>query len=343
MRTGRILAWHAGVRMLTGFVLTLMVGVAGAQAAAIGPAGPPEAQAWLNRIHEAALRENYAGTFIYQRGGTVHSSRIVHSAERGNEFEQIETLDGRPRKMYRHNDEIYTLIPDQHLCVVDKQENKDAFPGLLAASSEQVMRVYAPRMLGEDRVAGVSAQVIELQPKDRYRYAYRLWADEKTGLLLRTQTLDAQGDVLEQIAFSQLTIGIPSIRSTVLGGMRALSGWKVIRSPVAPANVEAQGWRIHPDLPGFRIIRELSRPMQARNPAAPPVDVQQVVFSDGLSAVSVFIEPADNSDRKEGSASDGATHILVQRLGAFWVTLLGEVPAATLQRFASSIDFTPLR
>src|ERR1700761_8016684 len=144
----------------------------------------------LDRIHQAAQQQNYEGAFVYQRGNFVQTTRIAHFATHSDgEYEQLESLDGKPRKILRHNDELYTFVPERHLCVVEKRQNKDSFPALMSASGEQVLSVYEPKMLGTDRVAGLDSQVIELDPKDANRFAYKLWADTKTGLLLRAQPL----------------------------------------------------------------------------------------------------------------------------------------------------------
>lgn len=298
----------------------------------------------LNRIHQAAQQQNYEGAFVYQRGTFVQTSRISHYATRNDgEYEQLESLDGKPRKMLRHNDELYTFVPERHLCVVEQRQNKDSFPALLSASSGDVLSVYEPKILGRDRVAGLEADVIELDPKDQYRFAYKLWADTKTGLLLRAQTLDPNGDVLEQLSFSQIRIGVPVDKTPIAAGIRNTAGWTVVHPPVEPVNMEAQGWQITPNVPGFRKIRELRRPMAAHDPSNPPIPVDQMVFSDGLAAISIFVEPVEKNTRKEGAGSTGATHVLVKRRGDFWITLLGEVPQATLQQFASAIEYKPPR
>jgi sigma-E factor negative regulatory protein RseB len=296
----------------------------------------------LNRIHEAAQQQNYEGTFVYQRGTTVQSSRITHSAARSDgEFESLESLDGKPRKMLRHDDDMYTFVPERHLLVVEKRQNKDSFPSLLATSGEQVLTVYEPKILGADRVAGIDSQVIELDPKDAWRFAYKLWADSKTGLLLRAQTLGPDGQVLEQLSFSQVRIGGTVDRAAIANGIKNIAGWTVVRPPVQPVDMDAQGWKITPNVPGFREIRELRRPMASREEGQPPIPVDQVVFSDGLAAISIFVEPVEKNSRKEGAGDSGATHVLVKRRGDFWITLLGEVPQATLQQFASAIEYKP--
>lgn len=298
------------------------------------------AASWLDRIHQAAQQQNYEGVFVYQRGTFVQSSRIAHYATHGDgEFEALESLDGKPRKMLRHDDDLYTFVPERNLCVVEKRQNRDSFPALLNESGDRVLSAYDPKLLGLDRVAGLEAQLIELDPKDAYRFAYKLWVDAKTGLLLRVQTLDANGEVLEQIAFTQVRIGVPSAKAAIAAGIRNTAGWTLVRPPLEPVDMEAQGWRMALDVPGFRKIRELRRPMAARDPGEPPIPVDQAVFSDGLSTVSIFIEPAEKNTRKPGVGESGATHVLVTRYGGYWITLLGEVPQGTLQRFASAIEY----
>src|SRR5260370_14948222 len=111
--------------------------------------------------------------------------------------------------------------------------------------------------------------------------------------MLRAQTLDANGAVLEQLSFTQLSIGQPAEKAEIAeiaAGIRNTGGWKLIRPPVEAIDTEAQGWRMAPNVPGFRKIRELRRPMAAHDAGNPPIPVDHVVFSDGLAAISVFIE-----------------------------------------------------
>lgn len=320
------------------------VSAAGVCASAAAQSNDPlvvrrEVSAWLNRIHAAARNENYEGTFVFQRGGMIQSSRIVHVAEHhGDEYERLESLDGRPRTMLRHNDDVYTFIPERRLCIVDQRQSKITFPALVGSDSSTVLDVYIPRLMGVERVAGVDSQVIELDPKDHYRFGYKLWADQRTGLLLRAQTLGPDGHVLEQIAFSQIQIGSDDDHNSIAAGIRNLAGWHVIHGATSSVDMAAQGWTIKPNVAGFKEIRQLRRPM-APLVSGEPVEVDQAVFSDGLSAISVFVQPGEKGARKEGYGSSGATHIMIKRMGNFWITLLGEVPLDTLQEFAVAIKY----
>jgi sigma-E factor negative regulatory protein RseB len=69
----------------------------------------------------------------------------------------------------------------------------------------------------------------------------------------------------------------------------------------------------------------------------------QAVFSDGLTHVSMFIESFDaRRHRKEIEIQFGATHSLARRRGEHWITVMGEVPVATLRRFAAALEAVPL-
>ncbi|MGI4858518.1 MAG: MucB/RseB C-terminal domain-containing protein [Janthinobacterium lividum] len=307
--------------------------------------GQREAAALLDGINPAAQRLGYEGSFVFQRGGTVQSSGIVHFVDGADQYQRVDSLDGTPRSVVQHNDDVLTFLKDSRAVILDRRKTQDNFPALLSAGSARVLDVYRAAFDGRDRVAGIDCRVIVLRPLDAYRFAYRLYVDPVSGLLLRAQTLDGDDHVLEQVAFTQLQIGgvAAETRRTIRNSVRQLNGWKQVRAPAQPVDMAAAGWSLDTGVRGFTKILERRRPMAAREAGAPPVPVDQAVFTDGVTAVSLFIEPIDKSDRKPGEGRSGATHLLAERHGAFWVTLIGEVPAATLRRFADSIQYRPAR
>jgi sigma-E factor negative regulatory protein RseB len=63
-----------------------------------------------------------------------------------------------------------------------------------------------------------------------------------------------------------------------------------------------------------------------------------MVFSDGLASVSVFVEPAEATDKKlSGLSRMGAAHAFTVISGDQQVTAVGEVPPATVERIARSL------
>lgn len=300
-----------------------------------------DAQGWLKKIQSAAQKLNYSGTFVYQQGNQVRTSRITHILNGRNETEKLEILDGKPREYIRNNEEIVCYVPENKTILVEKRVTKDVFPAIVGANPSDLADHYVMSKGETGRVAGFDCQSVILEPKDNLRYGYKLWAEKSTGLLLRAQTLNEKKEVVEQIAFTQLSIGnIDPAR--VKPTFTNTAGWHVENAVMS--QISLSGWNVKSVPPGFKKIREMKRlvsdaasPVQ---PQAPPTqrEVSQIVFSDGLAAISVFIEPGSQS-RTEGSMQQGAMNIIGKRQGDFWLTIVGEVPAAAIRNVANSIEY----
>jgi sigma-E factor negative regulatory protein RseB len=313
---------------------------AGSAAAPSAPAGTSaDARAWLLRVHEAASQRNYQGTLVVSAGGTVSSSRIAHYCEGPQRYERIEALDGQPRLVFRHNDLVQTLWPAQRMAVIEQRDPLTTFPALLRGSEGPLFDHYDLHAEGEDRVAGHGAKVYLLAPRDAHRFAQRLWADTETGLLLRSDILGAEGRVLESAAFTEVAIGVRALPETVLQPMKQLDGYRVLRPTLARTQLEAEGWTLKSPVPGFHEINCVRR----GQPGAPAgrAELLQVIFSDGLTHVSVFIEPFQAARHKPVRASIGATHTMMRQQGEWWVTVMGDVPMATLKRFSAALQRRP--
>jgi len=303
-----------------------------------------EMKAWLARIQEAANKRSYQGTVIVSSGATVASSRISHYCEGRNQFERIDALDGQPRHVVRQNEQVHTVWPEHRVAMVEQRDQMSSFPGLLQAGGEHLTDFYDLKFTGQERVAGREANVLMLRAKDGHRYGYRLWADKSTGLLLRTEVLTDSGTVLESSAFSEVAVGTHPPLESLLQPIRRLEGYRISHPALVPVRLEDEGWRLTSGVPGFRqvscIKRPADSPLRVSRPAEQPR--LQAVYSDGLTYVSVFIEPfrAERHTRPM-QAAIGATQTLMRRKGEWWITVMGDVPAPTLRRFAESLEHTP--
>jgi sigma-E factor negative regulatory protein RseB len=193
---------------------------------------------------------------------------------------------------------------------------------------------------GSERVAGHDAAVFLLRPRDAQRFAQRLWAEQGSGLLLRADVLAPDGRVLESAAFSDITIGVKAQPEAVLAPMKRLDGYRVLRSAPQRTGLEAEGWRLKAPVAGFRQISCVKRSLETSTDAeaASSDDVLQAIFSDGLTHVSVFIEPFHAERHRAASGALGATHTLMQPLGQHWVTAMGDVPLTTLKQFVAALE-----
>jgi sigma-E factor negative regulatory protein RseB len=302
-----------------------------------------DVRAWLMRIHDAASHRNFQGTFMVSGGGTVSSARIAHFCEGTNQYERTESLDGPARHVFRHNDLVHTLWPARHVALVERRTLFGSFPALLQTGDDRIVDFYDVHHESAQRIAGHEANVLLLKPRDGYRYGYRLWADQATGLLLRADVLGDRGDVLETSAFSDVTIGIKPQPESVLRPMKRLEGYRVLRPEMTPTKLEAQGWSLRQSAPGFRQVSCVRRGLGGPEPAdSAERQALQVIYSDGLTYVSVFIEPWD-ARRQAGQlvASVGPTQTLMLQHGDWRVTVVGDVPQATLRLFAMGLEYSP--
>ncbi|WP_151635146.1 MucB/RseB C-terminal domain-containing protein [Noviherbaspirillum aerium] len=299
-----------------------------------------DAQSWLRKIQSAAQKLNYSGTFVYQQGNQMRTSRITHLLDGRNEIEKLEILDGKPREYIRNNEEVICYVPDAKTLLVEKRVTHDIFPAILSNNATELTEHYNVRKEESGRIAGHDCQAISLQPKDGLRYGYKLWAEKGSGLLLRAQTLNEKNEVVEQISFTQISIGNIE-RHRVKPSYTNTNGWKVESSTMSQVNLS--GWSVKALPKGFKKIREVKRLVSDTTSLAGQGnqrEVSQIVFSDGLAAISVFIEPESQS-RTEGSIQQGATNIVGKRQGDFWLTIVGEVPSAAIRQVANSIEFKP--
>jgi len=313
-------------RALGALLLCAASGLAQAQAA-------PEALEWLRKIHQATQKLSYTGVFVYQQGGRTETSRITRRADAGGGAEKLEVLDGTPREILRTQDEIRCYLPESQVVKVDQRRDQRGFPSLLPEQVNALAEHYAIDTGGVQRIAGYDCQVLQLTPRDNLRYGYQLWADLRTGMLLKARAFDAKGETVEQFTFTQLDIG--SVPRGRLRPSRAARGWRVEQAGVAPADLSRSGWSMSADLPGFRKIVEIRRMLRDAQP------VGQVVYSDGLAAVSVFIEPlAGRSEAARlGLATMGALNVYTREVADHLVTVVGEAPAGSVQRIGNTVEY----
>jgi sigma-E factor negative regulatory protein RseB len=329
MRPGRLMG------MLIVATGTLLGAAASSQESRPRSETPRTDAQWIQAVRLAALRVNYSGTVVYQAGGEMRSSRITHLFDGVHSHERIQTLDGKPREFIRRrsasNDEVQCLIPESRRVIVERRSVEESFPGLSSASPEEILERYVLTLGGIERVAGIECQLMTLEPKDSARYGYRLWVDRATGLLLKAQTLNEKREVIEQIAFSDVRIG-ERIERSKLRPAWSIEGWSVQRSEYHTADLAQKGWSV-PVPDGFRKTREVERRIAG-------ADALQIVFSDGLATVSVFIEP----NSKDKPAADEVNHLgptsaYSRRVGESLVTVVGEVPPSTVRAVAASVEF----
>jgi sigma-E factor negative regulatory protein RseB len=285
---------------------------------------------WLRKMQSATQRLSYVGTFVYQNAGRTETSRITRYVDAAGDIEKLEVMNGVPREIVRTRDTVRCYLPESRVVKVDRRIERD-FPALLPEHIHALARHYDISLGETQRIAGVDCQTVLLQPKDNLRYGYRLYADVNNGMLMRADTVDAAGQNVEQFMFTQLTLG--NVTRDMVRPRHGQKDWRIEDAGAAPARLA--GWGLATELPGFQKITELKRRLGETRAAG------QMVFSDGLAAVSVFIEPLESRRERTatGLASMGAIHIYTREVANHMVTVVGDAPAVSVQRIADAVEY----
>ncbi len=293
-----------------------------------------EASAWLDKAARAARELNYVGTIVYQHGARVETSRLTHLYENGAEFEKLVNLDGPAREVIRSQGEVRCYYPDAKIVRVEPRTIRNVFPSLSPQQQQALAQYYEFRVAEPARIAGQEAQAIVFEPRDGLRYGHKFWAHRDTGLLLKARLINEKGEVVEQFAFTDIAIGVRVDREQVKPSWAGTPpDWVLKEGSAGDAVAQDTGWVVTRLPPGFVKVAEGVRTLRGkRDPVA------HLVFSDGLVAVSVFVESsAGSAGQAPGTVRQGGMNAFSTKLDEHFVTVLGEAPAATVRQIALSV------
>jgi sigma-E factor negative regulatory protein RseB len=309
--------------------------------------GAEDPREWLEKMNQALATRNYDGTFFHLSEGRVETMRIVHRVKSGVVMERLQSLDGSGREFVRNNDELTCYLPDLRTVLVEPRQDHGPFLGTLPQFGASVTEFYRIEALPATHILGRPARVIAVNPKDQFRFGYRLWLDEKTAMPLKTQLCDSHGQVLEQIFFARLdmpeTIPDSDLAPTVhTDGMR----WVRQGPSRDTASAALSAYRASELPPGFRLTVQGAQTLGGASAPA-----SHLVYSDGLATVSVFIESPRETPTgaavapdapsgeppMQGLARVGSGYAFSTVVQGHPVTAVGEVPAQTVEFIAHSV------
>ncbi len=301
-----------------------------------------EPRDWLSRMNEALTSRNYEGTFFHVRDGKFETLRIIHRVRDGQVMERLQSLDGSGREFIRGGTELTCYLPDQRVVLVERRPQEGPLLGNLPRFDATTAEFYDVRDVERRRLMGRSVRVLAVDPKDDFRYGYRLWIDEKTAMPLKTELCDGQGKVIEQLVFASLSLP-ESIPDAAFQPEVSTEGFRWLRQePRSPALAVATpespaSWNALRLPPGFRLTSRAQQTLPGGDSA-----VSHMVFSDGVASVSVFVEARpDPAAGFVGPAQMGSSSAYSTSVEGHRVTVVGEVPPRTVQFIASQVRVAP--
>lgn len=296
-----------------------------------------DSRQWLMRMAAAVEDLNYEGSLVHMHGGEADILRIVHRVQDGQVAERITAVDGKGREIIRNDDLVTCILPDQMAVHVEPRDararEQSPLQGSLPSADSLDEGLYDLTLDGQGTVAGRAAQILTVQPMDPYRYGYRLWLDQGTAMPLKIQMRDEGGGVLEQILFTEIRMP-EQIPDAALQPSLDIDGFKMLRGAAVRDGEEmpTADWRAADVPAGFTLTMVKSK-------YAPGADMptEQLVYSDGLASVSVFIEAEQTEgDGAGGASSMGAANAYTTSRDGHLITAVGEVPVRTVERIALS-------
>jgi len=304
----------------------------------------------LKRMSDADQNRNYQGTFILRKSDNLSTLHVRHGIDNKGVWESLETLNGESKKVLRFNNRVISVFPDREIVTIHHSHTKQSLHPQLPDNIDQLQQFYSMQRLDDDRVANHQTLVVDLLPKDQYRYGYRYWVDKNSGMLLRCDLVDENKRIVEQMMFTSLDYLSEAPAHTFELQQFEQLKQQLLDKPDAEVSqaVEAE-WKVGHLPKGFKLTQSTMRYSQSSSVAdnnqsvatlsdTSSLDLLHLVYSDGLASVSVFIEKNQGVEKHlQGEASMGAVNAFGHAVDGYFATVVGEVPAKTVKLMAQSM------
>ena len=286
----------------------------------------------LEKSAKASQQLNYEGVFHSQSSSESNSTHVIHANIDNKEYCLLKMLDGAPNEVFCSGDMVYVTSQDGLL--IKKRKNQFLFPSVLPSDIKHLKKNYQLSFGEKKRVADRMAQHIELKAKDNLRFNYHIWIDEKNLLPLKLIVTNNKNQPIEQSTFTTIAFS-EVIDKDIFEKNINLSKVYVSKNKFIENYVSNKFWNLK-DLPsGFKEVDLISRRVNGLN-----LLDYQIIFSDGLAYVSLFIRPITRgTEPKEGTVAIGPTNISARYQDGYQIMSVGMVPPETVNTFSGAIEF----
>jgi len=287
---------------------------------------------WLVKMASAVQTTNYEGTVIRVQNGKSDTLKVVHVVTDGVIHEKVVVQEGDGLEIIRNGNEVQCILPDKQTVRVEEWNDQSTLFSSLPSTDIQFGSEYDVSIVREERIAGRKAVLLAIRPHDEYRYGHRIWLDIATGFPLQTKLMRDGGEAIEQVKFADITLN-EEIHASALAPSTSIENFRWFIQPQRKINHAVDSPWNSAELPsGFVVMSTHEEDLPGRD-----VPVVHILYSDGLANVSVFIEPAN--DKKFARRSRvGASNSYSVENGGYQVTAVGEVPAETVEKIATSMQ-----
>jgi len=300
------------------------------------PAMADPAMDWVQKMSSAMRNLNYRGDFVYLHDNQLESMRISHYTDENGEKERLISLNGEAREVIRDNQNLTCIWPSSRKVVVDFSRRNSFSPIFIPEDIARLEKFYDMKLLSNDRVAGMNAVVVHIDPRDKYRYGMKFWINDQNGLMMKSNLINEDGKVVEEVMFTSLKLFDDDEKLVVDTMPKIDENFTLVRYHSGDSSksfAADNAWQLANAPGGFWRESVLKRKI-------PGTDhfVQQMVYTDGLASLSIFIEKKTGLS-SGGMSSMGAVNAFIRILNDYSVTVIGEVPAITVKQLAESVSY----
>jgi sigma-E factor negative regulatory protein RseB len=286
----------------------------------------------LEKSAKASQQLNYEGVFHSQSSSETNSTHVIHANIDNIEYCLLKMLDGAPNEVFCSGDMVYVTSQDGLL--IKKRKNQFLFPSILPSDINHLKKNYQLSFGEKKRVADRMAQLIVLKAKDNFRFNYHIWIDDKNFLPLKLIVTDNINKAIEQSTFTTISFN-KQFKKDIFEKNINLSKIYITKNKFVENYVSNKFWSLKALPSGFKEVDLISRRVNGLN-----LLDYQLIFSDGLAYVSLFIRPITRgTEPKEGTVAIGSTNISARYQDGYQIMSVGMVPPETVNTFSGAIEF----
>lgn len=287
---------------------------------------------WLDNLSTSLRTLNFTTSFVVVKNNQAEPYHWFHGVnDEGIELEIFSRLNGPRKDILRHAGTVSYITPDSPPYSIKSQQAVSPIPAILREEHRILEQNYDVVSVGKSRVLGRSAQLIRIEPKDKYRYGYWVWLDQDQSLLLKLAIVSRQGNILEQIQFTHLEVSdelnenLVKLESTQLPELLEL-----------PQSFyeNKTAWSVNWLPEGFKQVRGNKHRISLTQ-----TPVEFMLFNDGLVDISVYVNNSTEKQRPPEHVNDGATLVFNQVTNGIEISVVGKIPVATANAIAKSVVF----
>lgn len=289
------------------------------------------AKQMLESMKKAMDNLSYTGTVALYKNGKLDTMQLVHAANGDREQERLKSLNSPMREIVMDQDQIRCEFHDSKETVVMLWPSRQSFFPDLPGDLNTLDAYYQFNLRGSAVIANQPTNVIEIEPKDDYRYGRKIWLNQENFLPLKFVLLDQAGMALEQVMFSDLSLvdSLPINNDTDTNPPKN-SNETVYQFNALP--FDEAGFVLTKVPAGFKKIFLTRRTMRGKEKL-----IDHMLLSDGFASVSVYFEEVEQDLFAEQHAV-GAVNSYSRPLSRYLLTVMGEVPKKTVKLIAEGAE-----